>query len=70
MLLNISKIKELVVDFGKKEAKRPVPVYISRIEVKQDNSFRFLGIMTLVKEAQKRLCFCGNSRRLHFRAKL
>lgn len=66
-MLNISKTKELIIDFRKKEAKAQTPVYISGAEVEQVNSFRFLGITTtknfswsshittLIKKVQKRL---------------
>ncbi len=69
LLLNISKTKELIIDFRKKEEKTHTPVYVSGAEVEQVNSFRFLGISitknlswsfhisTLVKKAQKRLYF-------------
>ncbi len=68
LLLNISKTKELIIDFRKMEEKTS-EVYINGTEVEQVNSFRFLGISitknlswsshisTLVKKAQKRLYF-------------
>ncbi len=44
ILPNISKTKELIVDFKKREAKTHTPFYISGAEVVQVNSFRFLEI--------------------------
>ena len=44
VLINVSKTKELSVDFRKKEAKTHLPVYISGAEIEQVNSCRFLGI--------------------------
>ncbi len=44
LLLNVSKTKELIVDFRKKEAKTHNPVYINGAEVEQVSSFKFLGI--------------------------
>ncbi len=44
LLLNVSKTKELIVDFRKKEAKTHKPVYINGAEVEQVSSLKFLGI--------------------------
>ena len=41
LLFNISKTKELQVDFRKKEAKTQTPVYMGGAEVEQLNCFRF-----------------------------
>ena len=69
ILANVSKTKELIVDFfRKKEAKKHTPVYISGAEVEQVNSYRFLGITitenlpqssyitTLVKKKHRKGC--------------
>ncbi len=68
ILFNISKTKELIIDFRKKEIKTHTPVYINGAEVMQVNSVGFLGISitenlswsshisTLVKKAQELYC--------------
>ncbi len=78
LLLSVSKTKELVTDFRKKERKTHTPVYISGAEVEQVNSFRFLGISitenlswsshttTMRKKAQKWLYFLGKLKRAKF----
>ncbi len=42
--LNVSKTKEMIVAFRKKETKTHAPVYICGAEVEQVNSLRFLEI--------------------------
>ncbi len=67
LLLNVNKIKELIIDFRKKEEKTHSHVYVSGAKVEQVNSFRFLRISitenlswtshisTLVQKAQQPL---------------
>lgn len=49
LLLKDNKTKEFNIDFRKYEKKMHKPVYISGSEVKQVNSFRFLGNIITVK---------------------
>ncbi|KAF7708963.1 hypothetical protein HF521_018020, partial [Silurus meridionalis] len=67
LLLNISKTKELIVDFSTKREQSYQPINISGTPMKRVDSFRYLGVHitqdlswschtnTLVKKAQQRL---------------
>ncbi len=78
LLLNVSKTKELIVDFRKKEAKTHKPVYINGAEVEQVSSFKLLGInitenlswtshiSAVVKKAQKWLYFLRKLKKAKF----
>ncbi len=81
LLLNVSRTKELIVDFRKEEAETHTPVNIRKAEVEQVNSFRFLGTTSQTTshchhtssawlKSRKGSTVWGNSRRMNFRAGL
>lgn len=82
LLLNISKTKELIVDFTTKQARNYKPLIISGTPVERVDSFRYLGvhitqdlswschINTLVKKARQRLFFLRRLRDFHLPLKV
>ncbi|XP_051886490.1 uncharacterized protein LOC127578465 isoform X2 [Pristis pectinata] len=75
LALNVSKTKELTVDFRKGKSGEHTPVLIERSTVERASSFKFLGVNisedlswaqhidTITKEAQQRLYFIRSLRR-------
>ncbi|KAI5613412.1 gastrula zinc finger protein XlCGF28.1-like [Silurus asotus] len=61
LLLNVSKTKELIVDFSTKQERLYQPLNISGTPVERVDSFRYLGVHitqdTLVKKARQRLYY-------------
>ena len=44
LLLNVSKTKELIVDFGKKQGRNYAPLNINGSSVERVDSFKYLGV--------------------------
>lgn len=67
LLLNVSKTKELIVDYSRKQQRDPLPLVICGSEVERVDTFKYLGvtisqdlrwtqhIATTVKKARQRL---------------
>ncbi len=70
--LNVSKTKELIVDFRKRQQRLYTPLMISGTPVERMSSFKYLGvnisedltwtehIQTQVKKARQRLYICDS----------
>lgn len=73
--LNVSKTKEMIVDFRRQRADKHPPIFINNAEVEQVSSFKFLGVHitedlswtlhtdTVVKKARQRLYFLRKLRK-------
>ncbi|KAI3353873.1 hypothetical protein L3Q82_005080 [Scortum barcoo] len=80
--LNISKTKELIVDFRRRQREEHAPLSINGTTVERVNSFRFLGVHIsedltwthhtdfITKSARQRLFFLRRLRRLNMDSRL